>query len=93
MLNILRNIACNEAADIELVVRGIGEARLFSLIEESLHLNRDQLVEHVSIAIYNTQDIYISICSVLIRMYLHTGRVYILSRISQREQMVTAQQS
>lgn len=36
MLNILRNIACNEASDIDLVVKGIGEARLFSLIEDSL---------------------------------------------------------
>lgn len=47
MLNILRNIACNEASDIDLVVRGIGEARLFSLIEESLHTTRQDMLLHV----------------------------------------------
>lgn len=47
MLNILRNIACNEAVDIDLVVRGIGEARLFSLIEESLHTTRQEMLLHV----------------------------------------------
>ena len=48
MLNILRNIACNEALDIELVVRGIGEARLFSRIEEVLWSNTPELLIHVN---------------------------------------------
>jgi hypothetical protein len=46
MLNILRNIACNEAVDIDLVVKGIGEARLFSLIEDSLHTTRQEMLLH-----------------------------------------------
>lgn len=47
MLNILRNIACNEASDIDLVVKGIGEARLFSLIEESLNsTTRQEMLLH-----------------------------------------------
>lgn len=44
MLNILRNVACNEPADVELVVRGIGEARLGSIVEEVLRSPRQELV-------------------------------------------------
>lgn len=46
---LLRNIACNHVNDIELVIRGIGEARLFALIEGALHSNNPALLlEHVS---------------------------------------------
>lgn len=44
MLNILRNVACNEPTDVELVVRGIGEARLGSIVEEVLRSPRQELV-------------------------------------------------
>lgn len=44
MLNILRNVACNEPGDVDLVVRGIGEARLGSIIEEVLRSPRQELV-------------------------------------------------
>lgn len=49
MLNILRNIACNEAADIDLTIRGIGEARLFSIIEDALWKHDAAMLLHVSV--------------------------------------------
>jgi hypothetical protein len=46
-LNLLRNLACADAADIEMVVHGIGEARLFELLEAKLWSSREETVLQV----------------------------------------------
>lgn len=49
-IGILRNIACNDAADIDLVIRGVGEARLFHIIEEALYQTRYDMLLNVGTA-------------------------------------------
>jgi hypothetical protein len=46
-LNLLRNIACADSVDIEMVVRGIGEERLFWLLEDKLKSKREETVLQV----------------------------------------------
>lgn len=46
---ILRNIACNDAADIDLALHGIGEARLFMILEEALYHTRFDMLLNVRI--------------------------------------------
>ena len=46
---ILRNIACNDAADIDLALHGIGEARLFMILEEALYHTRFDMLLNVRV--------------------------------------------
>jgi hypothetical protein len=46
-LNLLRNLACADAADIEMVVHGVGETRLFELLETKLWSSREETVLQV----------------------------------------------
>lgn len=71
VLNILRNIACNEWSDIDLVVRGIGEARLYSLIEEALWSTKNDILTNVcphpsmTLSLWYANDICCLRCSLL----------------------------
>lgn len=47
-LNLVRNVACNTEPDIAMAVAGVGESRLYTLVEEKLRSAHDKVVEQVS---------------------------------------------
>ena len=46
-MGLLRNLACNSEADIAMTIQGIGETKLFTLVEEKMWSSREEIVLQV----------------------------------------------